>query len=238
MARTAQLQLPLIAPAQAQKHVTVNEALSRLDALAQLRIKAFDQTVVPTSPKEGDAYQLGPEPAGEWSGQGGKIAIRANGGWTFVAPKVGWTAWDEAGLCARMYHGRGWMADAVAVSPGGAGTRHRVIEFDHALLAGATNLTAVSIPAGAQVIGLSGRVVAGLSGAGLTGWRIGVEGADNRYGSGLGVAQNSYLLGLSGAPVTYYSATPILLSAEGGAFAGGTIRLALHVVELEAPQAV
>ncbi|HMR59622.1 MAG TPA: DUF2793 domain-containing protein, partial [Amaricoccus sp.] len=100
------------------------------------------------------------------------------------------------------------------------------------------NLTAVAIPAGAQVIGVTGRIVAGLSGAGLTGWRIGVEGADNRYGSGLGVAQNSYLLGLSGAPVTYYAATPILLTAEGGAFAGGTIRLALHVVELEPPQAV
>ncbi|HMR60649.1 DUF2793 domain-containing protein, partial [Amaricoccus sp.] len=149
MARTAQLQLPLIAPAQAQKHVTVNEALSRLDALAQLRIKAFDQAVVPTDPKEGDAYLVGSEPAGEWSGHGGKIAVRANGGWIFVVPKTGWTAWDEAGLCARMYHGRGWMADAVAVSPGGAGTRHRVIEFDHAMLAGATNLTAGGVSGGA-----------------------------------------------------------------------------------------
>ena len=36
MARTAQLDLPLVAPSQAQKHVTVNEALARLDAVAQL----------------------------------------------------------------------------------------------------------------------------------------------------------------------------------------------------------
>ena len=36
MARTAQLDLPLVMPAQAQKHVTVNEALARLDAAAQL----------------------------------------------------------------------------------------------------------------------------------------------------------------------------------------------------------
>ena len=35
MASTAQLALPLVAPAQAQKHVTVNEALARLDAAAQ-----------------------------------------------------------------------------------------------------------------------------------------------------------------------------------------------------------
>ena len=238
MARTAQLNLPLIAPAQAQKHVTVNEALTRLDALAQLRIKSFDQVAVPSNPKDGDAYLVGLAAADDWSGQAGKIAVWSNGGWIFVLPKIGWTAWDETALCSRMYHGNGWMADAVAVSAGGAGTRHRVIEFDHGILPGSANLTTVTIPAGAQVIGVSGRVVAGLVGAGLTGWRIGVEGADNRYGSGLGVSQNSYLLGLSGSPVTYYSATPILLTSEGAAFAGGTVRLALHIVEIEPPQPI
>jgi hypothetical protein len=30
----------------------------------------------------------------------------------------------------------------------------------------------------------------------------------------------------------------LLLTAEGGAFAAGTVRLALHLVELEPPQAV
>jgi len=238
MARTAQLQLPLIAPAQAQKHVTVNEALTRLDAIAQLRIKSFDLLVAPSSPKDGDAYLVNAAPVGAWDGQAGKIAIWNNGGWIFLLPKSGWKAWDESAQCTRMYHGSGWMADAVAVSPGGAGTRYRVIEFDHVVVAGATNSTAVSIPGGAQVIGVTGRVVASLSGSGLTGWRLGVEGSDNRYGSGLGISQNSYLLGLSGSPVTYYSETPILLTSEGGSFAGGTIRLALHVVQLEPPKAI
>ncbi len=238
MARTAQLQLPLIAPAQAQKHVTVNEAFTRLDALAQLRIIAFDQAVAPAGPNDGDAYHVGEAPVGDWVGQTGRIAIWSNGGWIFLAPKVGWKAWDASGQRSRMFHGNGWMADAVAVSPGGAGTRHRVIEFDHAVVAGASNFTAIPIPGGAQVVGVTGRVVASLSGAGLTGWRVGVEGADNRYGSGLGISLNSFLLGLSGSPVTYYSETPILLSSEGGEFAGGTIRLSLHVVQLEQPQAV
>jgi len=238
MARTTQLQLPLIAPAQAQKHVTVNEALVRLDAVAQLRIKAFDQTVAPASPNDGDAYLVGSAAVGDWVGQTGKIAIWSNGGWIFLAPKVGWKAWDESGKCSRMFHGNGWMADAIAVSPGGAGTRHRVIEFDHALVAGATNFTAVPIPGGAQVVGVTGRVVVGLSGTGLTGWRIGVEGAENRYGSGLGISRNSFLLGLSGSPVTYYSDTPILLTSEGGEFSGGTIRVSIHIVQLEQPLAV
>ena len=38
MADTTNLTLPLLAASQAQKHVTVNEALSRLDGMVQLRL--------------------------------------------------------------------------------------------------------------------------------------------------------------------------------------------------------
>jgi hypothetical protein len=65
-----------------------------------------------------------------------------------------------------------------------------------------------------------------------------VAGSDSRYGSGLGIGLNSYLIGLSGTPVTYYEATPLLLSAEGGSLSSGTVRLALHVVQLEPPRPV
>jgi hypothetical protein len=169
--------------------------------------------------------------------QGGQLAVRSNRGWVFVAPPAGWRSLVAAPAGFRACVGEGWVADAMPVSPGGAGTRLRVVEFDHAVTAGASNLTAVVIPSGAQVIGVTGRVVGALTG-GLSGWRVGVAGSDNRYGSGLGLALNSYLRGLSGAPVTYYADTPLLLTAEGGAFAAGTVRLALHLVELEPPQAV
>ena len=88
------------------------------------------------------------------------------------------------------------------------------------------------------MLGVTGRVVAALAGPGLTGWRIGVAGSDNRYGAGLGIALNSYLLGLSGAPVTYYAPTPLVVTAEGGSFASGRIRLALHVAYLIPPRSV
>ena len=96
----------------------------------------------------------------------------------------------------------------------------------------------MSIPNQAQVIGVTGRVVSALAGPGLTGWRIGVAGSDNRYGSGLGSEVNSYLVGLSGAPVTYYAPTPLLITAEGGSFASGQIRLAVHVLCLIPPRSV
>ena len=43
---------------------------------------------------------------------------------------------------------------------------------------------------------------------------------------------NSSLVGLSGTPVTYYSTTPLLISAESGTFGGGIIRIAIHFLEL------
>jgi hypothetical protein len=56
MTDTANLALPLVQPAQAQKHVTVNEALARIDGLAQLTLQSVSETVPPVSPAEGTAY--------------------------------------------------------------------------------------------------------------------------------------------------------------------------------------
>lgn len=76
------------------------------------------------------------------------------------------------------------------------------------------------------MIGVSGRVLESIKGA--TTWRVGVTGADNRYASGLGIAKGAYLSGMSGAPVTYYENTALCLTAEGAAFSGGRVRLAIH----------
>jgi hypothetical protein len=238
MARTAQLDLPLVAPAQAQKHVTVNEALARLDAAAQLRVVSSVVQAPPAGAADGAGYLVPAGATGDWAGSTGRIAIRSNGGWTYLAPKAGWRAWDESLGGFRSFDGTGWVDDAVAVSPNGAAARWRVIEFDHSVAPGGSNPTAAAIPSHAQLAGVTGRVIAALTGPGLTGWRIGVAGAEDRYGSGLGVGLNSYLIGLSGTPVTYYAATPLLLSAEGGAFSAGVIRLALHVLELAPPRPV
>ena len=238
MARTAQLDLPLVAPAQAQKHVTVNEALARLDAAAQLRVVSSALGAPPAAAAEGASYLVPAGATGEWAGSAGRIAVRSNGGWTFLTPRAGWRAWDESLAAHRTFDGSGWITDAIAVAPHGAAVRWRVVEFDHAVTTGGTNLTSVKIPSHAQLAGVTGRVVSALTGPGLTGWKVGVSGADNRYGSGLGIGLNAYLVGLSGAPVTYYAATPLLLSAEGGSFGSGVIRLALHLLELEPPRAV
>lgn len=53
------LKLPLIAPSQALKHVTHNEALLRLDAITQLSVEALGVTTPPNPPLRGPAMDWG-----------------------------------------------------------------------------------------------------------------------------------------------------------------------------------
>ncbi len=234
MAETANLKLPLLAGAQAQKHVTVNEALARLDALASLELVSITETVPPAAPAEGAAWGVPEGAVNAWDGQAGQVAIFANGGWVFVAPRAGWRAWIADQGRHALFDGSDWQPAAVAVSAGGAATLMRAVEFDHVLAAGPSSTTAAVIPAGAQVIGVTGRILTAFTGT-LTAWDLGVAGATNRYGNGLGLAAGSWVRGLSGSPVTYWSDTPLVLTAQGGDFAGGEIRLVLHLVELVPP---
>jgi hypothetical protein len=238
MAKTAQLQLPLVMSAQAQKHVTVNEALARLDALAQLRVVSSERADPPSAAADGEGYLVPGDATGDWEGQSGKIAIWSNGGWVFAKPSAGWKAWDEGEFAHKTFDGTDWIPDALAVSSGGAATIHRVLEFNHTFEAGNSNLSLVSVPAQAQVIGVTGRILEAVSGPGLTTWQLGVPGSNNRYANGLGTGKGSYVVGLSGQPVTYYEATRLKLTAEGGAFAAGRVRLAIHFVQLLPPRSV
>lgn len=110
------------------------------------------------------------------------------------------------------------------------------IEIEHVLGTGAQSDTGAVIPAGALVLAVTGRVTGAIAGT-ATAWKLGVAGAATRYGSGLGVATGSWLRGVTGSPVAYYSATPLRLTAEGGDFAGGTVRLAVHLAQFTLPAA-
>jgi hypothetical protein len=239
MSETYNLKLPLILPGQAQKHVTVNEALAMLDAVAQLRLVARGVSTPPSSPVDGAAWDVGLSPTGLWAGQAGKLAIASNGGWVFVAPKTGWRCWDEALGQSAVYGGSAWVANALHAAPSGAATTGQIAEITHVLTAGATNTTSAIIPQNAVVIGVTGRVKAAITGAGVTGWKLGVTGSNNRYGSGLGIGLNSYAHGVTAQSQAYYAATSLLLTAEGGNFAaGGQIKLAVHYLLLAPPSAV
>ena len=68
MAGTPNLVLPYLAANQAQKHVTVNEALRRLDALVQITVQSAALATPPGSPAEGQRWIVAAAPSGAWVG--------------------------------------------------------------------------------------------------------------------------------------------------------------------------
>src|SRR4051812_37634463 len=113
---TPRVALPLLAAAQAQKHVTHNEALLELDALIATVILDRDLSTPPATPSDGDTYLVKATGTGAWMGQDGKLAYSIDGGWRFYAPFEGLTAYvaDEAKLI--FYNGSAWV-DFVSAVP-------------------------------------------------------------------------------------------------------------------------
>ena len=93
MSATARLSLPYIAPLQAQKQYSYNEAMAVLDQLVQPAVLSRTTTAPPASPDEGDAYIVGDAATGVWAGKDGRLACWLNGGWSYRVPADGWLAY-------------------------------------------------------------------------------------------------------------------------------------------------
>lgn len=105
------LALPLLDAAQAQKHVTHNEALLALDALTQLAVASRTAPLPPAGATAGERRIVpsGGTPAGA-------IAVWRDGAWSFLTPLPGWIAHvaDEGRLV--VYGPAGW-APALSIDP-------------------------------------------------------------------------------------------------------------------------
>jgi hypothetical protein len=236
MTDTPTLSLPLLQPSQAQKHVTVNEALIRLDGLTQLRLQSRQLKRPPVGDVvDGDCYAVADGAAGEWLGQDGMIAIGSNGGWIFVQPLAGWQAWilDEF-LSATFVNGC-WEAGWMAGSPSKASARIEVTEATYSVTSGAEQETNLTIPADSIVFACSARVTESLSGNAPT-WRLGIAGDSTRFGTGMGCAAGSYCTGLLSQPTANYAETMVWLAPDEGSFTGGQLRLALHCYRIGLPE--
>eukprot|EP01035_Chromulina_nebulosa_P055677 gene55677-76311_t len=93
MSVTTRLSLPYIAPQQAQKQVTYNEAMAALDQLVQPAVKSRSVAVPPASPAEGDVYIVAPTATGAWAGKDHRFAAWLSGAWSFRVPGSGWLAY-------------------------------------------------------------------------------------------------------------------------------------------------
>ena len=236
MSNSPRIGLPYLDAAQAQKHVTMNEALARLDIVSAARVETRAQASPPVSPLEGEAHIVPAAAGGAWVGQDGNVAAFLNGGWDFITPWAGWRLWvaSESGFVA--YDGIDWQRVSQPTSPGGALSALRQVEIDHSVAVGSASATTLFIPDKAIVLGVTGRVTTGITGA--TAWSLGVAGSPTRYGSGIGIGFNAFVHGVTGSPLAYFGGSSLLLIAEGSDFTGGDVRLAVHYFELSPPRSV
>ena len=132
---TPRLALPYLAAAQAQKYVTLNQALALLDGLVQTAVESRSTAAEPASPADGAIYILPASATGaDWSGRVAGTLMRFEAGaWASFESQPGWIAyvkdegvllvqasggWSDIGLAVRELEnlgklGIGTTADAV-----------------------------------------------------------------------------------------------------------------------------
>lgn len=106
------LSLPLIQPAQAQKHVTHNEALRLLDVLVQPAVSSRSTPTPPPFPAQGARWIVPTAATGAWAGQDGAIALFDLGDWMFLAPLPGWQVQVVDEGASVHWTGSAWVAPA------------------------------------------------------------------------------------------------------------------------------
>jgi len=91
-------------------------------------------------------------------------------------------------------------------------------------LSGSSTNASLQIPANCIVFSVGARVVTAITGA--TSYEVGVAGNLSQFGSLLSTSAGSTNYGLIG-PTAFYSATTLTITAAGGSFAGGQVRLSI-----------
>lgn len=232
MALSLGLGLPLLAAAQAQKHVTHNEALLKLDVLTQLSVQALS-AAPPSSPVEGAVYLVAPEASGAFAGHDGDIAQWRDGLWNMMAPRHGWQAFVEAEGRVHLFDAtRGRWRPVMALSASGAATGLHIAE-EEVVLAGAFVSTSALIRDRDLVLGVTCRVTQAITGA--SSFSVGTASDATRFGSLLSVMGGSVNVGVIG-PQPFYADTSIIVTPAGGSFTGGKLSLAVHVMRLDCSQ--
>lgn len=115
---SARLGLPYLAAAQAQKHVTLNAALARLDGLVQLSVTSRSTAAEPATPADGAVYIIPAAATGtDWAGKpAGTLAQFTAGAWSFITPGLGWLGFVQDENRLALFEAGGWVS-ALQVDP-------------------------------------------------------------------------------------------------------------------------
>ncbi|WP_238120813.1 MULTISPECIES: DUF2793 domain-containing protein [unclassified Xanthobacter] len=201
------------------------DAVVALAARTQLVLESITDAAPPAAPEAGGRWFVPAGATGAFAGQAGTLAVFQDGAFTFLALESGALAFIRDEWRLALYDGGAWVSP-LAVRPSRAAIEAEVLEQD-LVLSGTSVATTVAIPARAIVLGVSTRTLSGVTGA--TSYDCGIAGEASKFGGSLGVAQGAANSGVIG-PTAFYAETPVVVTANGGAFTGGRVRVSIHLL--------
>lgn len=213
--------LPLIAQAQAQKHVTANEQALALEQVVPQVALGFAAGLPPAAPADGDAYILRAGASGFGAATEGDVAIWRGGQWVALHPPLGSRWWVRSENAPLMRGAAGWSAGS-ALGLHGANLGLRSIDTLVTVSGGSVALPIM--PERAIIFGVSSWTVDAVTGA--SSYSVGDTGDAGKFGSYLGVAVGSHNIGVVG-PYATYASGDLVISAQGGNFTGGVVGISI-----------
>ena len=144
---------------------------------------------------------------------------------TVISQAYGFVGIESNGVGAWTVTDEGFMPALASVAAAAHGANVQIGLLETLVtLSGASTNASVQIPANCIVLAVGARVVVPTTGA--TSYEVGVSGNLSQFGSGLSVSSGSTNFGLIG-PTAFYSATTLIITATGGSFSGGQVRLSI-----------
>ncbi|WP_062113718.1 DUF2793 domain-containing protein [Aureimonas sp. AU40] len=224
MSRSPRLDLPFVLPQQAQKHLTVNDAMRRLDAIVQTAVFSASTVSEPAAARAGDLYILPPSATGaRWSAmKTGALALFEDGAFVEMAPVAGQIAYVVDTGAFLLFDGASWtdrpfrprQADHFAVNADPSDANRLTVAADSELLThdartpGSGDARKVINKAGsartASVVfqsAFSGRAEIGLAGSDDLTIRVSADGSAFRDALRISAANGRVALGRAEAPV-------------------------------------
>jgi len=111
--------LPNLYVGQAQKEVTHNVALARIDALLHPVVE--DSLATPpaglTLASDGLCWLISAGATGQWSGRSGQLARWSGGSWRYINAVEGMTIWHKIRGLRLFYIGASWIVPTAIADP-------------------------------------------------------------------------------------------------------------------------
>lgn len=116
MSGTPRLALPFLSPGQAQKELFHNEALQLLDVAVAAAVEEPPRADPPPSPAVGACYLVAAGATGEWAGKDDCLAGYTAGGWRYLVPIEGMSAYVRSLAVSASYRAGSWQIGQITGS--------------------------------------------------------------------------------------------------------------------------